>query len=221
MTLHLDHAEGRDALLDELAEWERLLGAFDDLDAPSRCAGWTCGQVLAHVHLGLQDVALALLAVEGPGEVTVDAAGYWTRYPTASDPDAGSAFLAGLVAAYARPAALTAHVAGTVRGLARGVERAPEGRIVFQDMTFSTGDFLGSWAVELAVHHLDLELIADPPAASALHLARRTVEDLTDTAVPTDWDDATAVLAGTGRVRLSDAEAARHPGLREALPVLR
>ncbi len=75
--------------------------------------------------------------------------------------------------------------------------------------------------MELAVHHLDLELIADPPAASALHLARRTVEDLTDTAVPTDWDDATAVLAGTGRVRLSDAEAARHPGLREALPVLR
>ncbi len=86
VTLHLDHAEGRDALLDELAEWERLLGAFDDLDAPSRCAGWTCGQVLAHVHLGLQDVALALLAVEGPGELTVDAAGYWTRYPTASDP---------------------------------------------------------------------------------------------------------------------------------------
>ncbi len=85
-------------------------------------------------------------------------------------------------------------------------------------MTFSTGDFLGSWAVELAVHHLDLELIADPPAASALRLARRTVEDLTEVAVPEDWDDATVVLAGTGRVALSDAEAGRHPGLREAVP---
>lgn len=221
MTLHLSHAEGRAALLEELAAWERLLGAFEDLDAPSRCEGWMCGQVLAHVHLGLQEVAIALLAVEPPGDVTVDAAGYWTRYPATTDPAAGSAFLAGLVTAYPRPVALTTHLAGTARGLARGVERMAEGRIVFQDMTFSTGDFLGSWAVELAVHHLDLELIADPPAASALHLARQTVEDLTDTAVPADWDDATVVLAGTGRVELSGEEAERHPRLREAFPVLR
>ncbi len=108
MTLHLDHAEGRDALLDELAEWERLLGAFDDSTPPAAATAGRGGQVLAHVHLGLQDVALALLAVEAPGEVTVDAAGYWTRYPAASDPAVGSAFLAGLVAAYPRPTALTA-----------------------------------------------------------------------------------------------------------------
>ncbi|MEZ0164310.1 maleylpyruvate isomerase N-terminal domain-containing protein [Kineococcus sp. LSe6-4] len=221
MTLHLTHAEGRDALLDELAEWERLLGAFDDLDAPSRCEGWTCGQVVVHVHLGLQEIALALPAVDGPGAVDVDAAGCWSRYPVAADPDAGSAFLAGLVAAHPHAGALTNHVAATVRGLARGVERVPEGRVAFQGMTFSTGDLLGSWAVELAVHHLDLELIADPPAASALHLARRTVDDLAGGSVPADWDDATVVLAGTGRVALSDAEAGRHSGLRETLPVLR
>ena len=221
MTLHLGHAEGRDALLDELAEWDRLLGAFEDLDAPSRCAGWTCGQVLVHVHLGLQEVALALLAVDGPGDVDVDAAGYWRRYPASTDAPGEAALLAGTVAAHPRPGALTGRVAATVRGLARGVERVPQGRVAFQGMTFSTGDFLGSWAVELAVHHLDLELIADPPAASALHLARRTVDDLAGGVVPTGWDDATVVLAGTGRVELTGAEADRHPGLGEAFPVLR
>ncbi|MEZ0491976.1 maleylpyruvate isomerase N-terminal domain-containing protein [Kineococcus sp. TBRC 1896] len=221
MTLHLGHEEGRDALLDELTEWERLLGAFDDLDAPSRCEGWTCGQVLAHVHLGLQEVALALLAVDGPGDLTVDAAGYWERYPTSTDPAGEATFLAGLVAAHSGPTVFTAHVATTVRGLARGVERVTEGRIAFQDMTFSTGDFLGSWAVELAVHHLDLELIADPPAASALHLARRTVDDLAGGAVPAGWDDATVVLAGTGRVALTGSEAEQYPGLSARFPVLR
>jgi hypothetical protein len=225
MTLHLTFEEGREALLDELAEWDRLLDAFDELDAPSRCSGWTCGQVLVHVHWGLQSMALDLLAPDGPGPVTVDAAGYWTRYPGLDADDRTrereARLLAAVADAYSRPDALTGHVAATVRGLIRGVERVPDGRIAFQDMTFSTGDFLGSWAVELAVHHLDLELIADPPAASALRLARRTVEDLTAATVPADWDDATVVLAGTGRVELTGTEALRHPGLREAFPVLR
>ena len=45
----------------------------------------------------------------------------------------------------------------------------------------TTGDFYATWAVELAVHHLDLELelIMEPPdTGAALDLARQTVEEL-------------------------------------------
>ena len=220
MTLHLSHDEGRTALLDELASWRQLLAAFDDVDAPSRCAGWTCAQLLVHVHLGLQEAALALLGIEEPGPVTVDAAGYWTRYPAGADPGGEDRLLAGLAGAYDGPDALTRHLDRTVAGLARGVARAREGRVAFQGFVFGTGDFLGSWAVELAVHHLDLDLIAAPPAASALALARRTVDDLAGDVVPADWDDATVVLAGTGRVPLTAEVAAAHPGLGERFPVL-
>ncbi|WP_432562722.1 maleylpyruvate isomerase N-terminal domain-containing protein [Kineococcus sp. SYSU DK003] len=219
MTLHLPHEEGRDALLDELASWQQVLTAFDDLEAPSRCAGWNCGQLLVHVLLGLQEVALALLDVAEPGPVTVDAAGYWARYPAGGDPDREARRLDGFVRAYPEPSELTGHVGDTVAALLRGVRRCREGRVGFQDLTFGTGDFLGSWAVELAVHHLDL--IAAPPAASALHLARRTVDDLADGAVPADWDDATVVLAGTGRVPLTDGLRQEFPALAHRFPVLR
>ncbi|PRY17129.1 maleylpyruvate isomerase N-terminal domain-containing protein [Kineococcus rhizosphaerae] len=220
MTLHLTHDEGRAALADELASWSLVLGSDLDLDAPSRCPGWTCAHVLVHVHLGLQEVALALLDVQGPGPVTVDAAGYWTRYPATTDPEGQFRVLDGTARAYPRPETLTGHLAATVEALRRGVLRVPDGRVAFQGFTFSTGDFLGSWAVELAVHQLDLELIAAPPPGSGLRLARRTVDDLAGGAVPADWDDATVVLAGTGRVELAGEAARQHPELRGRFPVL-
>ncbi|ABS04957.1 maleylpyruvate isomerase N-terminal domain-containing protein [Kineococcus radiotolerans] len=221
MTLHLSDEEGRTALLDELTTWRELLAGLDEVEAPSRCAGWTCAQLLVHVHLGLQEVALALLDVDAPGPVTVDAAGYWTRYPATEDTAEQDRLLAGFAAAYPAPEALTGHLDRTVEGLARGVAAGREDRVAFQGFTFGTGDFLGSWAVELAVHHLDLDLIAAPPAPGALTLARRTVDDLAGDVVPADWDDATVVLAGTGRVPLTAEVSAHHPGLAERFPVLR
>lgn len=220
MTLHLTHEEGRSALLAELASWQQLLGALDDVDAPSRCAGWTCGQLLVHVHLGLHEVALALLDVGDPGPVTIDAAGYWRSYPATDDVEGRDRLLAGLAGAHPGAGALTGHLGETVAGLLRGVANVREGRVRFQDLTFGTGDFLGSWAVELAVHHLDLDLIAAPPSAAGLSLARRTVADLAGGTVPADWDDATVVLAGTGRVPLTGELRARHPDLAARLPVL-
>nr|WP_246314556.1 maleylpyruvate isomerase N-terminal domain-containing protein [Kineococcus aurantiacus] len=222
--MHLTHEEGRTALADELASWSVLLGADQDLDAPSRCAGWSCAHVLVHVHLGLHEVALALLDVEAadaPGAATVDAAGYWTGYPATTDAQRQTQLLDGFARAYPDAATLTAHLAETVAALGRGLGRTPAGRVGFQGQVLSTGDFLGSWAVELAVHHLDLDLVAAPPAASALRVARRTVEDLAGGAVPADWDDATVVLAGTGRVALTGEVAAQHPALAARFPVLR
>ena len=65
----------------------------------------------------------------------------------------------------------------------------------------STGDFLATWAVELAVHHLDLgrELDLAPPPGTALRLARATVEALAGQPLREAWSDTDAVLVGTGR----------------------
>jgi hypothetical protein len=43
--------------------------------AASRCRGWTVGDVIVHVHLGLQDMALGLLAPTN-AEPDTDAANY-------------------------------------------------------------------------------------------------------------------------------------------------
>ncbi|GLY99245.1 hypothetical protein Acsp02_64980 [Actinoplanes sp. NBRC 103695] len=56
-----------------------------------------------------------------------------------------------------------------------------------------------TWAVELAVHHLDLR--TGSPDQRALRLARETVEALAEENVPREWDDIEVVLRGTGRTR--------------------
>ena len=60
------------------------------------------------------------------------------------------------------------------------VQRLPEGVLEFQAGVLTTGDFFATWAVELAVHQLDLarEVDVAPPTSEALGLARRTVEAL-------------------------------------------
>ncbi len=77
---------------------------------------------------------------------------------------------------------------------------ACEGRrcLLWQGHVFTAGDFLAIWAVEDVVHHLDL-LSDEPAPPSALRLARRTVEALTDNLVPAGWTDRDATLIATGR----------------------
>jgi hypothetical protein len=60
--MHVDHAHGQDGVLKALGG---LLDAFGQLDdramlATSGCFGWNVGDVLTHVHLGLQEMLLAL-----------------------------------------------------------------------------------------------------------------------------------------------------------------
>ena len=62
--------------------------------------------------------------------------------------------------------------------LRSAVGRLDDGVLAFQAGVLTTGDLCATWAVELAVHQLDLarELDVPPPDALALGLARRTVE---------------------------------------------
>lgn len=61
-----------------------------------------------------------------------------------------------------------------------GAEGLADGVLAFQGGVLTTGDLLATWAVELAVHQLDLarEVDVAPPTPAALGLARRTVEAL-------------------------------------------
>ena len=171
---------------------------------PSRCAGWSRLDALAHVHLGLQEM---LLGVVTPADAppTVDAASYWHTDPPGRDDSADAidqlGYLHRLSSAYRRPRGLVGHLLVTAEGLTGAVERMPEGSVRFQGHVLATGDFLATWATELAVHHLDLDLDANAPGPDpdALSLARQTAEALAGHPIDAAFDT-DAVLRGWGRL---------------------
>lgn len=227
MHLHISHHEAQTALLDQLST---LMNACTDLDddqllAASRCRGWTVGDVIVHVHLGLQDMLLGLVAPTN-AEPDTDAASYWRAGVPTNDPDADQVaavrFVRLLGAAYRRPTGLVHHLRPTAQGIATAVTALPPGALRFQGHVLSTGDFLATWAVELAIHHFDLgrELELPPPAPAAVRLARTTIESLAHQQLPDEWTDETAVLLGAGRLRLNEHQVRQAGTLANRLPVL-
>jgi uncharacterized protein (TIGR03083 family) len=225
--MHVEHHEGQAAFLDVLSVLLEVANGLDDdqLLAASRCRGWTVGDVLVHVHLGLQEM---LLGVVSPTDAKpdTDAASYWLAYLPTNDAEAGQGsqgrFVRLMGAAYRRPRGLVGYLRPTADGVATAVAALAPGSLSFQGHVLSTGDFLATWAVELAVHHLDLgrELDLAPPAPPAMRLARATVESLAGGGLPGTWSDETAVLLGTGRLRLNEQETRQAGPLAERLPVL-
>jgi hypothetical protein len=189
--LRVPHEEGKAAFVGAL---EAFLGAVQPLDdhallAASRCWGWTVVDVVSHVRLGLEEVGSCLLTA-GTCDAAPDrdAATYWLTPPPGSSTDE----VAGLVA-IRRVASATRVPRGALPPLVRvaqalplAAERLPDGVLAFQGGVLTTGDFLATWAVELAVHQLDLarEIDLAPPTSDALDLARRTVEALAGAGLP-------------------------------------
>ena len=91
----------------------------------------------------------------------------------------------------------------------------PDHPVLFQGKTLSSGDFLATWVVELAVHQLDLEDAAGQPTAGSLATVRRTVQAVADVDLPAAWSDEDAALIALGRVPLPDAAA----DLADVLPI--
>jgi hypothetical protein len=135
----------------------------------------------------------------------VDAASYWRTDPPSNDANTDPidhiGFLHRFSSAYRRPRGAVAHLRTTAETVAAAVERMVPGRVRFQGHVLDTGDFLATWATELAVHHLDLDLGADAPGPDpeALRLARRTAEALAGSPID-GTDDVAATLRGWGRV---------------------
>jgi hypothetical protein len=106
----------------------------------------------------------------------------------------------------------------------RQAQAAPgDRRLEFQGHVIELGDFLATWVVEAAVHHLDLTLeLSDAPALvpASLRVTRETLDALLGEPVPGDWDDTTYALKGTGRLPPTDEEARTLGPLAERFPLL-
>ncbi|WP_170219262.1 maleylpyruvate isomerase N-terminal domain-containing protein [Nocardioides litoris] len=204
MGLGVETDEAREACAASVEGFVRAAAGLDELEllGASRCHGWTRLDVVVHVIAGWQEM-LGGLVSPVDGEPTVDAASYWRAFAEQygdDDPVADLMAQRRRTASYARPASATAQLRDVGEALLRGVRSCGERHLTWQGHVFTPGDFLAAWAVEDAVHHLDL-LADEPVPASALRLARATVEALAPEPLPATWDDVDVVLAGAGRVR--------------------
>lgn len=227
--MHVDHDIARSAFLESLAVLMRVADQLsdDDLQAASYCRGWTVGDVLTHLHLGLQEMLLGIVAATDSDPDT-DAVAYWRVDPPSNDDQpvhddiAQIRFTRLLASAYRRPTGLVGHMRPTAEGVMTSVGRMYDGAVAFQQRVLTTGDFLATWVVEVTVHHLDLirELDLDLPPAQGLRISRDTVEALAGGLLPVQWADATAVLIGAGRVPPSAEQRVEAGEVVQRFPVL-
>jgi len=206
-------------ILDELAASltdEQLLSA-------SRCRGWAVCDVLCHLDFGNQEILVGFASpTDRPADT--DLAAYWRDCCAPGEPDLGHARFTRLVAsAYARPSGVVRHLhltTGAVLRLARAADA--DRRLEFQGHVVTMEVFLALWAVEAAVHHLDVTVElpdAPAPAPASLRVTRETLDALLGEREPVGWDDATYALKGTGRLPLTGEEARALGPLAERFPL--
>lgn len=230
-------AEPRRPALDALlAVYARLTTATealgpDELLRPSRCAGWTAGDVLCHQLLDARRALIALASPAAPDQSPdLDDISYWRPYSPASaeptrlgSPDAARhAQHVRIVAAAYPPGALAAEWRETAAAAGRAAAACPYPAVVTQGHVLATGDFIATLAAEAAVHYLDLTVglpAAPPPEPLSLALVRRVLDGLLGTPMPGPWDDASYALKGTGRVPVTPADRAEIGPLADRMPL--
>jgi hypothetical protein len=151
-----------------------------------------------------------------PDEPTVDAATYWPGFAEAyaGDPIVTLMAQRRRTAVFSRPSGACEELRDVAGMVLRGAANLTDGRYRWQEQVFTAGDYLAIWAVEDAIHHLDL-LTDEPAPEVALGLTRATIEALAGD-LPGDWPVEDAVLIGTGRQPVPDglgAVADRLPAL--------
>lgn len=199
------------------------MDAATDLDllAASRCHGWAAIDVVVHVRVGLQEMLGGIgAATDRPPDQ--DAATYWRDHsPSDGDIDDVEAILwtRRTASAYRRPRGALEHLWMTADTARAAVAAMASGAVAFQGHVLACGDFLATWAVELAVHHLDLNRDIDlgSPTDESLRLGRATVEALAGTTLPSEWSDELCLLVGAGRIATPSGYAS---GTVPTLPVL-
>jgi hypothetical protein len=211
--------EGRTACVDSIDSFIHAVESFSEYDllGGSRCHGWTRLDVTVHVLAGWQEM-LGGMVSSVDSEPTVDAATYWPAFTAAYAADDSVPTLMAQrrrAAAYERPESARSQLRDVGAAVRRGVISSRDRRYLWQEHVFAAGDFLAIWAVEDAVHHLDL-LSVEPAPATALKLARSTIEALIEQPLPATMSDEEATLIGTGRSRAPaglDGVVARLPAL--------
>jgi hypothetical protein len=217
--------QARDAFLAEYVLLDELAGSLTDeqLLLASRCRGWAVCDLLCHLLIDMQEVLVGFASpTDRPADT--DFASYWRDCCTDGELDLGHARFVRLVAsAYARPTGLVAHLRKLTGAALRQARVAvADQRLDFQEHVLPAGDFLATWVVEAAVHHLDLTVElpdAPPPVPASLAVTRDTLDALLGGQAPVAWDDATYALKGTGRLPLTDAERGALGSLSERFPL--
>jgi hypothetical protein len=199
-SLSFAHDEAASALVSQIESFVAAAESFDDLELldPALCRGWSRVDVVVHVRAGLEEMARGTSAATSSTADT-DAASYWRSYPGANDNDSVDSilWLRRVASAYTRPGRAITHLKDVARGTIRAIRAMPPCVVEFQHRVMTSGDFLGTWVVEVAVHQLDLN--AAHPWPPGLGWTRQTIEALAGARIPADLDDLDGVLAGLGR----------------------
>jgi mycothiol maleylpyruvate isomerase-like protein len=216
-TLSYDHATSTDLLRTQLDLFVTAAESYSehDLLGSSRCHGWSRLDAVVHVRAGLEEM-LGVCAAQVDDPPDHDAASYWASF-AADDghPVPAILWMRRTAAAYQRPEGALRHLRDVAATARIALTRMPDHPVLFQGKTMTSGDFLATWVVELAIHQLDLGEAAGHPAPGALTVVRRTVEAVADVDLPTAWSDEEAALVSLGRVPLPEGAA----GLTEVLPI--
>jgi Mycothiol maleylpyruvate isomerase N-terminal domain len=217
-----------DQLSRELAEtaldgaYAQLSDIAADLDPatflrPSRCAGWAVGDVLYHQLLDARR-ALRTFASPATGIPDRDDVSYWRPFSADGELPPGSLAAAEharhvrIAASAYSPAELTWEWTETAEAARRAAKTCRHDFVTTQGHILRTADFIGTLAVEAAVHYLDLTVeipAAAPPDPISLGLVRRVLDGILGESPLSGWNDLTYVLKGTGRLALTDIERTR------------
>lgn len=190
---------------------------------PSRCRAWAVCDVVCHLHIGAQDILVAL-ATQSERPADTDYVSYWRDWQPGGATALHHARFVRLVAsAYREPTGLADHFAKTSQAAVHQAQRAdPRFRVGFQEKVFPVADFLTTFVVEAAIHHLDM-LVELPdarrPSRRVLRLVRATLDGLLGVPGPSSWDDEQYALKATGRVALTDDDAATLGSLTDMFPL--
>ena len=189
----------------------------------SGCVGWTVRDLLLH-HLSDAQRALVALATASPdGHCDRDAVTYWTDAPGQSDPESRDLRATRTIASAYHLVALQTLSRETLQAVVALSSRVdPSAVAPTQGHTLRVDDLLATLVTEATIHHLDLVayLAAPGPSAGPLAVVRRTLDGLLGRPAPTDWDDTTWALLGTGRRPLGASERAVLGADVDRLPLL-
>ncbi len=130
-----------------------------------------------------------------------DAASHWSDHPADRDVDPVPhiLWLRRTASAYGRPSAAVRHLKAVDARVRKVVAGSADRTVEFQNMTLTGGDFLATWTVELAVHHLDLNLPGHSPTAESLNVTKRTIEAIAMHPIPNGLSGDQGFLTALGR----------------------
>lgn len=210
--LSFPHVEAVECLGQQVAAFVAAADSLDDMQllAPSLCHGWSALDLVVHVRMGLQEMAIGTATVteDWPDH---DAASYWASHPDSRDDDPVPhiLWLRRVASAYGRPSTAVGHLKDVATTATAALRSMPERQVEFQGKRMRSGDFLATWVVELAVHQLDLGIDGHEPCG--LGWTRRTLEAIAEADLPSGLDDRSAVLVGLGRVPAPTGTRLAHP----------